>query len=148
RQSRVRGAPSPITSQAPMSASSPSSCSSWARPTRAARVGTSHAIRARASREGIVTGSVVLGSGAGCLLAFGNNAAERVVDRLGGTEVRPELGVDGHDLAHAASGVVAATRPTAKSRLTVLGHLLERCGAGLTRLLHRVVVPLGWQRAR
>jgi len=54
--------------------------------------------------------------------------------------MQPELGVDGDDLARAAVGVVTASRPTMKPRLSDLGHLLERRVAGLTRFLHRVVV--------
>jgi hypothetical protein len=76
------------------------------------------------------------GSGARCLLPFGDDKAERVVDSVGGAEMRPEVGLDRDDLAHAAVGMVAASRPTTKPRLADLGHLLERCGAGLIRLLH------------
>ena len=73
---------------------------------------------------------------------------KRVVDRIGGAEVQPELGIDGDDLSHAAVGMMAASRPPAKPRLANLGHLLERRSAGLNRLLHRVVVHVGWHRER
>ena len=42
--------------------------------------------------------------------------------------------IDGHQLAHTAAHVVAATMPTPKPRLVGLGHLLERRGAGLAWL--------------
>lgn len=87
-------------------------------------------------------------SGASCLFLFGYHAAKGVVDCLGGSKMRPELGVDSNDFARAAVGVVTASRPTMKPRLADLGHLLERRVGRLIRFLHRVAVHVAWHRER
>lgn len=57
--------------------------------------------------------------------------------------MRPEVGVDGHDLSGVAALVVTATRPTAKSLIVDLGHLFERLGVRLILLGHAVAVLAG-----
>jgi len=111
-----------------------------------ARISSASALARSWSPAATASGSLVAtrprprhSSVAGCLLPFVNDATKRVVHGLSGAEVRPELGIDGHDPAHAAVHVVTATRLTTKPLVVDLGHLLERFRARLMLLRDGVV---------